>query len=131
MIESNMLGAAQEKAELFYAANKEKNAASTVERKHQKELDYLMSNMYDGAAGSFEHTFKYNDKTVSVDVTYGAEIRDSIDATRLYEEVGLETFLKCCSVSKAKVEQICGKNVANMVTSSTETTWKTRVKERK
>jgi hypothetical protein len=126
-----MLPAMQEEAEKLYKANKEKSAAATKERKAQKELDILMADAWEGEKGSFEHSFQYNDVSVTIEAKYEQKARDAIDVTKLYDLTDLETFLSIVTASKAAVERACGKNIANMCVSSKLGDWKSFVRERK
>lgn len=126
----NILPIIKEEAEKFFTAVKDKNAASSIERKQQKELDILMSqNFEDGV--TFEHSFNYNDGKVTVEINYEQKKQDKIDVRKLYENTDLETFLATVTASRSKVEETCGKNIANLCVVSRLSDWKTYVKEKK
>lgn len=129
--ESNWKNALKVEARNFYVANKAKNVASTEERKAQKELDVLMSQAADGESCSFDHTFEYCGKNITVEVVYEQGVRDTIDVVKLHEKADIYDFLGAVTASKASVEKICGKNIANTCTISKVADFKTKVKEKK
>jgi len=129
--ESNWKDALKWEAEKFYTANKLKNAASTNERKAQKELDVLMAEAGDGDSISFEHTFDYSGKRITVEVSYEQGVRDAVDVTKLHSKVDIYDFLGLVTASKAAVEKMFGKNIANLCTVSKLSEFKTKVKEKK
>lgn len=127
----NILPSVKYEAEKLFSAVKEKNAAASKERKHQKELDCLMADVYEGKRGALEHSFDYNDNKVTVEIKYDQGVRDIIDINKLYDLVDLETFLQIVTASKSAVEKHCGKNISNLVVGSKLSDWKTSVKEKK
>jgi hypothetical protein len=130
-IKSNLKMAICWEAEKYFAANKDKNKASTEERKAQKELDILTAQALGEEFGKFEHTFQYKDRPVTVEITYQQDIRDITDVKALYGKVPLESFLNIVTASNAAVVREVGKNIAAQCTTSKIGEFKVKVKEKK
>ncbi len=119
-------------AEQFHAANKAKNAASSDERRLQKELDKVMAKVGAGAAWGMDHEFTDADGfTRKVVVKYGGTMREIMDVGKLFTKVTQEVFLKIVSASKANVERHAGKNTMNQCLTTAQSDFKASVKESK
>ena len=130
-IKSNLESAIKWEAEKYFAANKAKNKASGEERKAQKELDILMAQALDGEHGSIEHTFRYNERAVDLEILYQQDIKDVTDVKALYGKVDTETFMSIVTASNAAVVREAGKNIAAQCTTSKIGEFKVKVKEKK
>ena len=104
--------------ETMYDGNKAKNAGATIERKSKKNLEHLMAQASEGEAWSFHHAFvprmAKDGAPQTVEVGYGQSLKESADVHELAKHVDMDTLLQIVTASRAEIERVAGKNIANL-----------------
>lgn len=113
-------------------ANIVKNAAASVERKAQKDMDVLMAKASDGKPWEFVHEFMTAEGvTRTLDATYAEGKTETMDVRKLHKMVDLETFLDCVTAAKGTVNEKAGSNIEATCTIEKKTDYKAKVSVRK
>lgn len=115
-------------AEQFYVANKAKNAASSDERRLQKELDKAMSKVGVGLPWGMEHEFEVNGVTQKLVIRYEGAMKEIMDVAKLAAQVPMDILLKIVKASRKDIEDHAGKNVVNLCSTSGQAPFKATVK---